>query len=285
MFLICVVLLFFFFFSSRRRHTRLQGDWSSDVCSSDLVEQPRLAVRRRNGRRLHRGGVGADAWLRQGERRDRALREARQIFLLLGVAAEQLQRLGHADRLMRRQERRDGAVDRRDQLDGLHIRQLREAQPTVLARDLDPERAQVAQALDDSVGDLALAVDAVRIDLLAEQALELVEERLRPPHLLGILLGVGMDEIEAKLPEEQVAYEARRDPLLLARGLGDLARFGGADLALRCGGGGDHGPNLPCGAPGQEARLEQQGGGRAARESPDRKSTRLNSSHLVISYA
>src|SRR5256885_8029225 len=32
-------LIFFFFFSSRRRHTRLQGDWSSDVCSSDL---PRL---------------------------------------------------------------------------------------------------------------------------------------------------------------------------------------------------------------------------------------------------
>src|SRR6266850_1169950 len=31
----------FFFFSSRRRHTRLQGDWSSDVCSSDLV--PALA--------------------------------------------------------------------------------------------------------------------------------------------------------------------------------------------------------------------------------------------------
>src|SRR5256885_13182633 len=30
----CVLSLFFF--SSRRRHTRLQGDWSSDVCSSDL---------------------------------------------------------------------------------------------------------------------------------------------------------------------------------------------------------------------------------------------------------
>src|SRR2546426_7011587 len=27
----------YFFFSSRRRHTRLQGDWSSDVCSSDLL--------------------------------------------------------------------------------------------------------------------------------------------------------------------------------------------------------------------------------------------------------
>src|SRR3989454_5886338 len=28
-----------FFFSSRRRHTRLQGDWSSDVCSSDLPQE------------------------------------------------------------------------------------------------------------------------------------------------------------------------------------------------------------------------------------------------------
>src|SRR3989454_10763694 len=31
-------MLCLFFFSSRRRHTRLQGDWSSDVCSSDLPE-------------------------------------------------------------------------------------------------------------------------------------------------------------------------------------------------------------------------------------------------------
>src|SRR6266487_6011297 len=30
------VIMFFFFFSSRRRHTRWTGDWSSDVCSSDL---------------------------------------------------------------------------------------------------------------------------------------------------------------------------------------------------------------------------------------------------------
>src|SRR5256885_10880626 len=30
-----------FFFSSRSRHTRLQGDWSSDVCSSDLLRPER----------------------------------------------------------------------------------------------------------------------------------------------------------------------------------------------------------------------------------------------------
>src|SRR3712207_8863883 len=31
---------FRFFFSSRRRHTRYWRDWSSDVCSSDLVMDP-----------------------------------------------------------------------------------------------------------------------------------------------------------------------------------------------------------------------------------------------------
>src|SRR5205814_7892785 len=29
---------FSFFFSSRRRHTRCLSDWSSDVCSSDLLK-------------------------------------------------------------------------------------------------------------------------------------------------------------------------------------------------------------------------------------------------------
>src|SRR5688572_15399594 len=28
-----------FFFSSRRRHTRFDCDWSSDVCSSDLIAE------------------------------------------------------------------------------------------------------------------------------------------------------------------------------------------------------------------------------------------------------
>src|SRR5256885_4373598 len=50
--------MLFFFFSSRRRHTRLQGDWSSDVCSSDLllhelVELP-PSRRRTLGEQLHR---------------------------------------------------------------------------------------------------------------------------------------------------------------------------------------------------------------------------------------
>src|SRR6266700_4874488 len=47
-------LFFFFFFSSRRRHTRFSRDWSSDVCSSDLISlAPLFAVAI--------GGAGRDA--------------------------------------------------------------------------------------------------------------------------------------------------------------------------------------------------------------------------------
>src|SRR5256885_2999552 len=44
----------FFFFSSRRRHTRLQGDWSSDVCSSDLGQADLGSDGELVGRRLVR---------------------------------------------------------------------------------------------------------------------------------------------------------------------------------------------------------------------------------------
>src|SRR6266487_5191740 len=45
-----------FFFSSRRRHTRWTGDWSSDVCSSDLQVIVSLGF---NGNALALVGTGA----------------------------------------------------------------------------------------------------------------------------------------------------------------------------------------------------------------------------------
>src|SRR5690348_18131724 len=44
----CVMTCIFFFFSSRRRHTRWTGDWSSDVCSSDLTDRSRRPYRYEN---------------------------------------------------------------------------------------------------------------------------------------------------------------------------------------------------------------------------------------------
>src|SRR6266436_7933483 len=52
-----IAIVFFFFFSSRRRHTRCSRDWSSDVCSSDLLVQGRCQV--------HGPGVPAEITLGQ----------------------------------------------------------------------------------------------------------------------------------------------------------------------------------------------------------------------------
>src|SRR5437879_6658019 len=48
-----------FFFSSRRRHTRYIGDWSSDVCSSDLLQRgdPRVSLLLQCGGRPGRRGL------------------------------------------------------------------------------------------------------------------------------------------------------------------------------------------------------------------------------------
>src|SRR5207249_9757013 len=63
------VLSYFFFFSSRRRHTRSKRDWSSDVCSSDLVARGELPVLLLHGgdlyrrsRRVSHRGRGATRW-------------------------------------------------------------------------------------------------------------------------------------------------------------------------------------------------------------------------------
>src|SRR5437764_12353539 len=58
----CYRLFVFFFFSSRRRHTRYIGDWSSDVCSSDLQRQ----------RRRHRAGPLVDGDVGAGDEREGA---------------------------------------------------------------------------------------------------------------------------------------------------------------------------------------------------------------------
>src|SRR5688500_20338896 len=52
-------MYFSFFFSSRRRHTRLQGDWSSDVCSSDLPYCPPSVIA--EGGNCFGGGSGGSS--------------------------------------------------------------------------------------------------------------------------------------------------------------------------------------------------------------------------------
>src|SRR5439155_6195406 len=78
--LICLIISFFFFFSSRRRHTRWPRDWSSDVCSSDLLSftllvrpltarrHPRLQCKRKRSVSRHATNAAARR-IRSEERR------------------------------------------------------------------------------------------------------------------------------------------------------------------------------------------------------------------------
>src|SRR5690554_7418617 len=64
-FIISFFLFFFFFFSSRRRHTRCGRDWSSDVCSSDLLVIPLFVTNLIDGKKVPLYGDGKNVrdWL------------------------------------------------------------------------------------------------------------------------------------------------------------------------------------------------------------------------------
>src|SRR5438876_4792668 len=78
--------LLFFFFSSRRRHTRWTGDWSSDVCSSDLRGAAARPAHQLHG--AHGGGQDAlpGLFVQDDAPRSRALR--RGVFRMRAVHIE-----------------------------------------------------------------------------------------------------------------------------------------------------------------------------------------------------
>src|SRR5437867_5378582 len=81
-----VMFVFFFFFSSRRRHTRSYGDWSSDVCSSDLRQ---LARERNHDEFVHpHGGHPPALVLDRRERRRDPERLARQHHVRVWIEAD-----------------------------------------------------------------------------------------------------------------------------------------------------------------------------------------------------
>ena len=102
---------------------------------------------------------------------------------------------------------------------------LRQAQPAVLLGHLHAQRAHLLEAVQHLVGDLGLALDLHRVDLLLQEGAQGGQEALALLDLLGVELGLGVDQVQAEVAHEQALAEARQLPVLLARVLGDLARF------------------------------------------------------------
>src|SRR2546426_7065684 len=104
---------FFFFFSSRRRHTRLQGDWSSDVCSSDLSRTPldlALGIARRHRATLTLLHVMRGLSLRVAEGLPAGVDADVQRWRLAEVRAALIRRVPREDRSMVRVDVRAGDV-------------------------------------------------------------------------------------------------------------------------------------------------------------------------------
>src|SRR5256885_1848679 len=228
---------FFFFFSSRRRHTRLQGDWSSDVCSSDL-----FAIASSVDTHAH--------VFERGLPMPDARRYAPDEDALLGTYLHHLDTHGVAHGVL--------------------------VQPSFLGTDnsyllqalrAQPQRLRGVAVVDESTGDEQLqaladaGVVGMRLNLIGLPLPDLNAPGWRRVLEQANTLGwhVELHLQAGRLPDLL--------PALLAAGCRVVVdHFGRPD------------PALGVRDPGFGYLLQQAGSG-------DRKSTRLNSSHLVISYA
>src|SRR5699024_11535048 len=104
-------ILLFFFFSSRRRHTRSKRDWSSDVCSSDLVVRQNGVQKR--GRVIVIGRVeGNDYETRDGEERSEDTILADYVGLSLRSEERRVGKEGRSRRAVAPQRDKEGRRER-----------------------------------------------------------------------------------------------------------------------------------------------------------------------------
>ena len=154
--------------SRRRAGTPSPSRWASAV-----VRQP--------------GRVGADVGLGEQERGDRAARRSgagTRCFCSGG--AEQLDRLRHADRLVRRQQRAEAGVHRADQHQRpAVVRPCVRPRPPYSRGIFMPKAPSVGQALDVLVGDLRLALDPARRRCVSQTLAQPGQERLAALDVVG----------------------------------------------------------------------------------------------------
>src|SRR5690606_40810940 len=91
-----------FFFSSRRRHTRFSRDWSSDVCSSDLL----VRVRHKHFAFFYRCSPGKEGGVMNGVSPDNKERVHELVDERISVPVEI--EIGRASRRERRGEQLEG---------------------------------------------------------------------------------------------------------------------------------------------------------------------------------
>ena len=102
---------------------------------------------------------------------------------------------------------------------------LAEAQASVLLRDVHPERAQLGQALDDTLRDLVIGLDLDWVDLGLEVRVQPMQEVLAPPLVLIGRQGMRVDQVKPEPAGVELASKARQRPFGFTRFFGQAPRL------------------------------------------------------------
>lgn len=181
-----------------------------------------LAIPRSLGARCELTRIGANRWFGQGEGGDFSPRASREKPLLLLLRSKESDRLGNADRLMGRQQRRSIGAVRTDHLHDTHVLVMGQAESGVLSADLHAEGAEFRQAIEDVLWVLAGPIDRDGIDLSFQKRGELFVEAFKV-WTFSVVPRVGFEQLGAEVTVEEVAEKAPSLPALLASGLGFAA--------------------------------------------------------------
>ena len=208
-----------------RHHDDEIGDGPVGAPQFLAVENVGFAVLAGRRRGRHAGGIAPHFGFGEGECADGSLGEPREVFLFLLRCSEEFERLRHADGLVGREQYSDRALPARHERNGLVVACLGKSETAVLGRDLDAERAQLGEAVDDVLRYLGIALYLFRIGVVSHERGQLFQKRLGPRGFLWIHRRIGVDEIEVAFAFKKSANEAGSGPLLLSGGFGNLPCF------------------------------------------------------------
>ncbi len=202
-------------------HHQQVGDHPVGGPELDPLQHVLRPVFRRRRRGVQPGRVGANVGLGEQERADLTARAPRQVLPLLLLGAEQRQRLRHADRLVRGQQRGDGRRGRPGDDQRPVVVQVGQAKPAVLRRDFHAERARRGQSFDHLIRDLGIPLDDGAVDRRLTELPQPGTELLAAAG--GFLAGTGMrvDQVQLEVTEIQLLAEAG----LLPAGLPGFLRY------------------------------------------------------------
>src|SRR5262249_8941779 len=130
----------------------------------------------------------------------------------------------------RGEERRNVAAPAPEQTARAPIIRLGQAETAILFWNFDSERADLGQSLEIFRRNLARAIDLVRIDVLAQIILELLQKPSAGRAVLLALRRPRINPVEIVAANEKIARETAAIVQRIARRLGEFERFA---LALR----------------------------------------------------